>query len=200
MPAKRSVRSNTTKAAKPVSVKTPGGFNSIGAGAIALVAICLVTAAIVMAMRDGSDPAQIAAVDTQAAVVANTTPEHTPVASKVRPAATPAAAAANATTSDATAAAPTPSASLSATVTVAGCLERADNGFRLKDTSGEDAPKSRSWKSGFFKKSSARLALSDPTNAAHLARHLGQRVSVTGTLIDRAMVVHSLRSVAVSCK
>lgn len=199
MPAKRSVRSNTTKAAKPVSATTSGGFDSLGAGAIALVAICLVTAAIVMAMRGGSDPAQIAAVDTQAAA-ANTTPENTPVASKVKPAAKPAAAAANATTSDAAAAAPKPTASVSATVTVAGCLERADNGFRLKDTSGEEAPKSRSWKSGFFKKSSARLALRDPANAAHLAQHLGQRVSVTGTLIDREMVVHSLRSVAVSCK
>ena len=41
-------------------------------------------------------------------------------------------------------------------VTVTGCLERTDEGFRMKDTSGADAPKSRSWKSGFLKKGSRR--------------------------------------------
>jgi len=84
-------------------------------------------------------------------------------------------------------------------VTIVGCLERADDRFKLKDTTGEDAPKARNWKSGFLKKSSASLVVSDPSNRAKLPSHVGQRVSVTGTLVDREMQIRSLQRVAASC-
>jgi hypothetical protein len=84
-------------------------------------------------------------------------------------------------------------------VTITGCLERADETFRLKDTAGVDAPKSRSWKSGFLKKGSASIEVVDAANRLRLPDHVGRRVSVTGTLVDREMRVRSLQRVAASC-
>ena len=86
-----------------------------------------------------------------------------------------------------------------AAVTITGCLERNDETFRLKDTAGASAPKARSWKSGFLKKSSATIAVVDASNRVKLPTHVGQRVSVTGTLVDREMQVRSLQRVAASC-
>ncbi len=54
------------------------------------------------------------------------------------------------------------------------------------------APKSRSWKSGFIKKGSAKVDLIDATNRLNLASHVGYRVSVSGTLTDREMQVRSV--------
>ena len=42
-----------------------------------------------------------------------------------------------------------------ASVTLTGCLERDDETFRLKNTTGDDAPKARSWRSGFLRKRAA---------------------------------------------
>ena len=84
-------------------------------------------------------------------------------------------------------------------VTVAGCLERNNDGFRLKDTSGADAPKARSWKSGFMKKGSASLDVSDPAHAITLSDYVGRRVSVTGTLTGREMKAKSVRRMSASC-
>jgi len=84
-------------------------------------------------------------------------------------------------------------------VTITGCLEREADSFRLKDTAGENAPKARSWKSGFLKKGSAAIHVVDTANRTKLPSHVGQRVSVTGTLVDREMQVRSLQRVAASC-
>jgi hypothetical protein len=84
-------------------------------------------------------------------------------------------------------------------VTITGCLERDAETFRLKDTAGENAPKARSWKSGFFRKGSTSIEIIDAANRVKLPTHVGQRVSVTGTLVDREMQVRSLRRVAASC-
>jgi len=97
-------------------------------------------------------------------------------------------------------AAPSMSASPSAKapVTIVGCLEVDNETFRLKDTSGADAPKSRSWKSGFLKKGQAKIELV-PVPGTNLASQVGRRVSVTGMLEDREMQVRSVRRVAASC-
>jgi hypothetical protein len=84
-------------------------------------------------------------------------------------------------------------------VTVAGCLERNNDGFRLKDTSGADAPKARSWKSGFMKKGSASLDVVDPAHAITLSDYVGRRVSVTGTLTGREMKAKSVRRMSAAC-
>ena len=83
-------------------------------------------------------------------------------------------------------------------VTLTGCLERSDKEFRLNETTGANAPKARSWKSGFLTKRSASVALV-PAGAIPLASHVGRRVTVTGTLVDREMRVRALRRVAASC-
>jgi hypothetical protein len=86
-----------------------------------------------------------------------------------------------------------------AAVTMTGCLERHDETFRLKDTTGADAPKSRSWKSGFLKKGAASIDVVDAANKLKLTSHVGQRVTVTGVLVDREMQARSLRRLAPSC-
>src|SRR5262245_48418924 len=85
-------------------------------------------------------------------------------------------------------------------VTITGCLESDDQVFKLKDTTGLDAPTSRSWKTGFLKKRSASIEVSDTANGVSLTNHVGQRVALTGTIVDREMNVRSVRRVADSCK
>ena len=63
---------------------------------------------------------------------------------------------------------------------------------------GADAPKSRSWKSGFLKKGSAPIEVVDAAHRLKLTDHVGQRVSVTGRLVDREMQVRSLQRVSAS--
>ena len=87
-----------------------------------------------------------------------------------------------------------------ATVTITGCLARSDNEFRLNNTSGTDAPKSRSWKSGFLTKRAASVAIVPVAQELPLSSHVGQRISVTGTLVDREMRVRSVRRVSTSCE
>ena len=96
--------------------------------------------------------------------------------------------------------APVRAATLVPAVTIAGCLERDGESFRLKDTSGANAPKARSWKSGFLKKGTPRIELIDSANRLKFRDHVGQYVSVTGTLTDREMQAHSLQRVATSCE
>jgi hypothetical protein len=85
-------------------------------------------------------------------------------------------------------------------VTITGCLERADEAFRLKDTSGADAPKARNWRWGFLKKGPATVQVVDGSKTVRLRDHIGQRVTVTGMLVDREMQVRSLQPVSASCE
>ena len=87
---------------------------------------------------------------------------------------------------------PQPQPTTGTAVTIAGCLERDDDTYRLTDTSGDSAPKSRSWKSGFIRKRTASIELVDAANV-RLASHVGQRIETTGVIDDREMRVKSLR-------
>ena len=84
------------------------------------------------------------------------------------------------------------------TVTMTGCIEKRGYGYRLIDAEGDDAPRARSWKFGFFKKGSVPLDLFDGAQTAP-SKHVGERVRVTGTLDDRELTLRSLRRVADSC-
>ena len=84
-------------------------------------------------------------------------------------------------------------------VTITGCLEQNHDSFRLKDTSGTDAPKSRSWKSGFLGKHTKTITIVDSGNRLKLGSHVGERVSVTGTLVDKEMQGRSLKRETPSC-
>jgi hypothetical protein len=89
---------------------------------------------------------------------------------------------------------------LPSAVTITGCLERSDDTYRLSDTTGVAAPTSRSWKTGFLTKRPASIEVLDPARQLNLSGHVGQRVSVTGTLEDREMRGRSLQRVASSCE
>ena len=84
-------------------------------------------------------------------------------------------------------------------VTITGCLEIARGTFRLKDTSGTEAPKSRSWKSGFLKKRSSQIEVVDVANTLRLPTYVGHRVVATGTLANGEMQARSVKRVAASC-
>jgi hypothetical protein len=84
-------------------------------------------------------------------------------------------------------------------VTVTGCLERDDNQFRLTDTSGSQAPKARSWKSGFLKKRASDLEVVDPAKKVKLKDHVGHRDALTGTVDAGELRVQSMRHLAGSC-
>lgn len=96
--------------------------------------------------------------------------------------------------------APTATAALQdVPATIIGCLEFDDDRFRLKDTEGVEAPKARSWKSGFLRRSNTTLDVVDTANRLRLATHVGHRVSLTGTLAEREMQARSVKMVADTC-
>jgi hypothetical protein len=64
---------------------------------------------------------------------------------------------------------------------------------------GEHAPKSRSWKTGFFRKGSAKLDLIDETSRLKLASHVGYRVDVTGALFKKVMRARALTPSSARC-
>jgi hypothetical protein len=82
---------------------------------------------------------------------------------------------------------------------ISGCLEQDNGMFRLKDTDGDHAPKSRSWKSGFIRKGSAKVDVIDATNRFKLATFVGYRVSVSGALVDREIQAQSVRPSSERC-
>ena len=83
-------------------------------------------------------------------------------------------------------------------VTVTGCLEEKNDAFRLKDTDGVDAPKSRSWKTLGMTKHASTVTLVDGTKKLKLGSHVGERVSVTGALNEKELTLKSMKSVG-SC-
>jgi hypothetical protein len=193
--SKKSARSNKSARAKTSTRLTRGG----GVWAIGAVAICVLAGAMVIGARQGSEPPRRTSRDmpletAPAEVVARKAPAPRPLPLQ--------APAANATAVNASTVAESPvdpSVPMPAPVTITGCLERADDTFRLKDTTGTDALKARSWKSGFLKKRAASIDVVDAANRVKLPDHVGQRVSLTGTLVDREMQVRSLHRISASC-
>jgi len=86
-----------------------------------------------------------------------------------------------------------------AQVTITGCLELDGETFWLMDTSGVEAPRSRSWRSGFLKKRRSRIELVDAATTLKLPDYVGERVAATGIFMDREMRARSLRRIAASC-
>jgi hypothetical protein len=86
-------------------------------------------------------------------------------------------------------------------VTISGCLEMTvdQEEFRLTETEGADAPKSRGWRSGFLTKRSAPVELTDLSDTAGLRKYVGLRVAVTGFLTDRKLRVRSFQAAGTSC-
>jgi hypothetical protein len=87
-------------------------------------------------------------------------------------------------------------------VTLTGCLEiSADrDAFRLTDTDGVEAPKARSWRTGFLTKRPTPVALVEAPDPRGLQREVGKRVAATGMLIDHELKVSSVSVVSSSCE
>jgi hypothetical protein len=88
-----------------------------------------------------------------------------------------------------------------APVTITGCLEMSvdETEFRLTDTEGAEAPRSRSWRTGFLKKHSSSIALVDLADAHALQAHVGKRVAATGVLTSGSLKLSTLRAVSPHC-
>ena len=84
-------------------------------------------------------------------------------------------------------------------VTVTGCLVKNKDSFVLKDAAGAALPKTRTWRSGFFKKGLPRLNVVSASAAVKLASYDDERVSMTGTLVDRDFRARSVRRIAATC-
>jgi hypothetical protein len=190
MPVKKPTRAKKTARGK----KPMGLTSALGPKATTMVVILVMAGGIIVAARQQQAKAKDARADAARSDVV-LSPE--PGANrKVAAATAPAASVSNAPV---TAPADATKTTKTAPVTVTGCLERTESGFRLKDTSGAEAPKARSWKSGFLKKGSATIDVVDPGRTVPLADHVGRRVSVTGMLADRDLRAQSVRRIG-ACK
>jgi hypothetical protein len=187
MPAKKAFRMKKLAFWKPAkrrrkSARPPWWKTT---PALAGATICVMLAAVLIAAYQSAEPRPTLAARTTAPAAMSRSDPST---------AAPAMPAAETAPADAAAAPPKPNR-----VTITGCLERADETFRLKDTEGDDAPKARSWKSGFLKKNRPAVDVVDAGNRLNLSNHVGERVAVTGTLVDREIRVRSIQRVAASC-
>jgi hypothetical protein len=186
---KKAEKKPEKKPGEQPAMDAPAGKGSVWGLPLAMVMLAIAAGGFWFAMRESSNRTEAATV---AAVM---TPDGETKAPKTEPrASAPAAAASPSATKTETV-----PASAVKPVSITGCLQKNDRGFLLRDTEGADAPKSRSWKSGFLKRSSSSVVLNDAAGA-HLADHVGQRVSVTGPLVDRQMRVTSLRRVSAACE
>ena len=140
-------------------------------------AICVVTAAALIAARAPARPTDVARED--APLEASEPQKKKPAQARV---ATPAPRVAEsvapaALKSTAKSPAVEPVSSGAGTITMTGCLELDDETFWLKDASGGDVPASRSWRSGFLKKRAARIEIVDAAHTLKLQGHVGERVA-----------------------
>ncbi len=168
-------------------------FTGNRTAAIGLIVVCIVATAILIAARTSEPTSAAPEPHVQTAITSVTAKPASPVAKAQKPAAVTAAKPAAAQ------AAANASAQPAEPVTIVGCLVQNDETFRLKNTAGEDAPKGRSWKSGFLKKSSKTIEVLDERHRLNLASHVGEQVSVTGMLDDKELQGTSLKRVAESC-
>jgi hypothetical protein len=195
---------------KPVKPK-----GSVAKGTIGLLLVCVAAAAMLLAARRpipsneqmaalSAPPVNIAA-EQQPKPATVTLQKKTKTAATVTPApvqaavVTPEMAADKGAVEKDVVAAKGPAVE-STSATIAGCLERDGDTFLLKDSEGADAPKARSWKSGFLKKGTPRISVIDMSNRLNLIGHVGERVSISGMLAEREMQARSVRRVAGSCE
>jgi len=176
--ARSNVRARVTHALRTMSTRT-----------MVIGVLCFLGAAMVIGAATSDIRPEAAAPHAQSRPTASTAPAS-------------AGSAQIAANNDAAVAAESPAKAVEpkvAPVTITGCLERDAETFRLKDTSGDNAPKSRSWKSGFLKKGATSVEVVDAPKSAKLPSHVGERVSVTGVLNGREMQVRTLQRVSASC-
>ena len=84
-------------------------------------------------------------------------------------------------------------------VTMTGCLEADGRKYMLTDLEGAQAPKGRSWKTGFVTKKSKDMEVV-ATSGVKLGDHIGHKVSVVGVRDgDTHLQARSIKQLAASC-
>lgn len=190
MPAKKPAAKKATRA------KKRGGLTSaLGPKATTALVICVLAGGLTVGARQQYQQQQMKAKD----LAATMAPDGAGTANAPAASSGPSKAVVSTSISNASVA-PAAKTSANRAVTVTGCLEKSDEGYRLKDTSGTAAPKSRSWKSGFLKKGNASVDVVDASHTLALNSEVGRRVAVTGPMMEREMRAQSVQRVAASCK
>jgi hypothetical protein len=196
VPAEPNTADETPLDAQRVDAGTRFGWTRMLGAGVAFAAVAAIAGVVMFAGRDSGERAEAAAVAAQPDSPAVQPQPVKPIraiagvrGTKTPPKARPAAAGSPV--------APKTASEIPDAVMIEGCLEQTGQTFRLKDTSGEGAPRSRSWKSGFLKKRSRPVDVVDWNN--RLKDHVGERVSVSGMFVDGEMRVSTLRRVAAIC-
>ena len=85
-------------------------------------------------------------------------------------------------------------------VTLTGCLHADGGKYVLTDLKGDKAPKGRSWKTGWIKKSTKDVEVVSNSSGPKLKEHVGRQVTVVGVRDGSAhMRASSIKRVAASC-
>lgn len=86
-------------------------------------------------------------------------------------------------------------------VTYVGCLRVADHGqrFVLEDISGPNAPRGRSWKTGFIMKRTIDMEV-QPTRGLKLRENVGRLVRITGRRQGDALFARSVSFAGATCR
>ena len=85
-------------------------------------------------------------------------------------------------------------------ITLTGCLHADGGKYMLTDLRGDKAPKGRSWKSGWIKKSTKDVEVVTEKSGPKLKDHVGHQVTLTGVRKGETyMQARSIKHVAASC-
>ena len=85
-------------------------------------------------------------------------------------------------------------------VTVSGCLEADGSKYVLTDMPGNQAPKGRSWKTGFITKKSKDVEVTGTSSTVKLRDHVGHRISMVGVKDgDTHFKARSVKQLAGTC-
>lgn len=93
-----------------------------------------------------------------------------------------------------------PAAAARATTTLTGCLRMDGYHYELTDLKGDQAPKARSWKTGFITKTTKDVEVIGASTNVRLNDHVGRQVTVVGMKDDDThLKVSSVKRLSASC-
>jgi hypothetical protein len=93
-----------------------------------------------------------------------------------------------------------PAAKANASVTMNGCLREDGGKFVLTGLKGDQAPKGRSWKTGYIVKAKKDVVVTPASGGVKLKDHVGRQVTIAGVTNGGTKVTaRSIRRVAASC-
>ena len=85
-------------------------------------------------------------------------------------------------------------------VTLTGCLQADGSKYMLRDLEGTQAPKGRSWKTGFITKKAKDVEVTGASSTLKLSDYRGHKVSVVGVKDGQThMKARSIKQLAKSC-